>query len=106
MVQRSNDPALKGAANTLKEEECASNMEQHGQRKDAAEKDAQTLLWKKECAEGTEQKSNYAVSKDAQNIPYEEDYAGDTLHDSELNIRLSKEVFPSVLVLANVRVEV
>ncbi len=88
MVQRPNDAALKGAPNTLKEEECASNMEQHGQRKDAAEKDAQTLLWKEECAEGTEQKSNYAVTKDAQNNLHEEDYAGDTLYDSELNVRL------------------
>ena len=86
MVQRSNDAALKGAPNTLKEEECASNMEQHGQRKDAAEKDAQTLLSREECAGGTEQKSNYAVTKDAQNNPYEEDYAGDTLYDSEFDI--------------------
>ena len=39
-------------------EECVLDMEQYGQRNDAALKDAQVLLKREECALGMEQKSN------------------------------------------------
>jgi hypothetical protein len=50
MVERSKDAAVKDVPIKLKREESASNTGQRKMRNDAAVKDAQTTLSKKECA--------------------------------------------------------
>ncbi len=59
----------------FKREECASNMEQHGQRKDAAVKDAQIKSSLEEYVWSMEQRSSYAMLVDALINPNEEDCA-------------------------------
>ena len=50
MVRRSNDAALKVAQILFKKEECASGMEQRGQKGNAALKGVQTKPSAEECA--------------------------------------------------------
>jgi hypothetical protein len=73
--QNTNDAALKDAQIKLREEECASSMEQ---RPSASMRDAK-IIWSREgCASGTEQRSNDAVRQDAPNTLGKEEYASST----------------------------
>ena len=69
MGQRSNENCATTKVDVQikpKREECALNMGQHGQRKNAAVKDAQALLRREECALNMVQRSNDAALKDVQ----------------------------------------
>jgi len=67
---------------------------------DAAVKDVQIKLVQEECAIGMEQRSNYAPLMDAQIIPNEEEYAGDTVQIAILttNLLLSHRVWYQTLI--------
>ena len=66
MVQKKKDAAVKDAQTILGKEECASGMEQMSSTNDATEKDAQIILSKEECVGGMVQRPNCAAEMDAQ----------------------------------------